>query len=160
MISLFNRNRENKKLNLFVLTKKDDPNRFLCIALSKDDVIEYAHSLIKFSHQAHFQAWCALRDYDYKSIDAWEEYFTNCISYEERADYIITNVSYKLKDVVAIMRMFGGCSPIGCSFETPVEYDHAKSKKEMLELQVEFERFWREHHKEEIEEAIHGIKQR
>lgn len=157
-MSLFSN--ENKKINLYVLTKSDNPDRFLCIGLSKDNVNEYAHNLLKFAHKPHFQAWCALRDYDYMDIRSWERYFLECIDDEEKSEYIISNVTYKLKDIVAIMRMFGGCQPIGCSFETQVEYDHAKHKKEMLECQLEFERFWREHHQEEIKEAMNGIKQR
>lgn len=144
LLELFDR--KNKKINLFVLTKRSDPDRFLCVSVSEKDAIEYAHTALKFIHDTHFQAWCALRDYDYKTAHAWDEYFDTCITYEEKSEYLITNVTYKLKDIVAIMRMFGGCQPIGCSFETPVEYEHAKHKKELLEHQAEFERFWREHH--------------
>lgn len=158
MISLFNKDRQNKKLELFVLTKKSDPDKFLTITLSQEDAIAYAHTLLKFSHKAHFQAWCALRDYDYKDSDSWEEYFVFCISDEEKLEYVVTSVTYKLKDIVAIMRMFGGCQPIGCPFETSVEYEHAKYKNETLECQKEFERFWREHHQDEIKEAMDGTK--
>lgn len=143
-MSLFNR--DNKKLDFWVLTKKDDPDKFLSITLSKAEAIEYAHTMLKFAHKPHFQAWCALRDYDWTTLSAWEQYFIECIDYEEKAEYSITNITYKLKDIAAIMRMFGGCSPIGCSFETPVEYDHAKAKKELIECQKEFEAFWREKH--------------
>lgn len=153
-MSLFNQ--ENKKLNLFILTKKDTPDVFLCITLSKDEANEYAHALLKFAHRPHFQAWCALRDYDYTEESSWNEYFLTCINDAEKSQYIIRKVTYKLKDIVAIMRMFGGCSPIGCAFESEIEHDYAKSKKDILECQLEFEKFWREHHSDVIEEPSNG----
>lgn len=155
-MSLFNR--ANRKLKLFVLTRRDDPNRFLCISLTKKDILEYAHALLKFEHKPHFESWCLLRGYDPNDSKSWDKYFNICVNTVDTPTYIITNVSYKLQDVVAILRMFGGCAPIGCSFETDIEYTHAKKKREAIECQVEFEKFWRENHPEEVEENLDGIK--
>lgn len=150
--------KKDKKLSLFVLTKKDNPDRFLSIGLSKNEMIEYAHTLLRFEHEPHFKSWCTLRGYDADQKASWDEYFKTCIDQYRKSEYFITNVLYRLEDVVAIMRMFGGCSPIGCTFETDTEYDHAKSKKQLLECQIEFEKFWRQHHQEEIMEIQNADK--
>lgn len=124
-------NNKNKTLKLYILSKGDNLDNFLCVALSKKDIVEYLNKLLKFEHLPHYQAWCSIHEYDAESNVAWKEYFDTCIDFPEKSRYKIANVTYKLNDVVAIMRMFGGCIPIGCSFETQSEHAYMKYQREL-----------------------------
>ena len=132
MINFLNPNKT--QVSFFAVFKKENPDAFLTITVKKQEAIEYALKLLKLEHLSHFQAWCMLRDYDYNSQKPWDKYFEECISEAEKSDYIISKISYNIKDLAAIIRMFGKCAPLGCSYDTPVEYEYAKAQANQQEI--------------------------
>ena len=119
-----------KKVEFYAVCERDTPGNFLTITCTKAEAAEYAYQYIKIKNLDHYEMWCNLREYDPASEKAWDEYFEKCISREEKLKYLITKITYKLKDVAAIMRMFGNCPPLGCSFDTQNEYNYLTYKLE------------------------------
>lgn len=131
--------KKNKKVTFFVVQSIDDCNAFLTIVCDKKDAIEFILKLLKLEKLNHFQAWCNLRNLDPSSDAAWSLYFNTCVPKEDKMKYVIRKIYYKLNDVGAILRMFGGCSPLGCKFDTPQEYDHLKQVLETQKLKEQIE---------------------
>lgn len=42
--------------------------------------------------------------------------------------YEIGTITYSMNDLAAILRMFGGCMPLGCSYETETEQGYFNRK--------------------------------
>lgn len=118
-MGLFN-NKKNKKVYLYAVVKKDNSKNFLTLTLSKDEAIEYIKNLLKILNFSHFNSWCLLKEVDVNDDKSWTEYLAVCAS-EQLEEYSIVKVSYLFKDIVAMIRMFGHCIPIGCSFDTAIE---------------------------------------
>lgn len=118
-MGLFN-NKKNKKVYLYAVIKKDDSKNFLTLTLSKYEAIEYIKNLLKILNFSHFKSWCLLKEIDVNDDKSWTEYLAVCAS-EQLEEYSIVKVSYLFKDIVAMIRMFGHCIPIGCSFDTAME---------------------------------------
>lgn len=140
----------NKKLTVYALVSKQIKNRFLTISDDKTDVYEYAMLLLKLQHQDHFESWCQLRQIEKPDLNAWLRYYATSIDAEEKEDLQVIKVSYHKKDVIAMLRMFGNCFPIGCSFDTELErryYDNLVKEKNIIEQktsQVEEEQLAKE----------------
>lgn len=113
-------NNKNKKVYLYAVVKKDNTKNFLTLTSSECDAIEYIKNLLKILNFSHFTAWCRLKEIDVNDDKSWVEYLAVCAS-EQLEEYSIVKVSYLFKDIVAMIRMFGHCIPIGCSFDTPME---------------------------------------
>lgn len=112
----------DKKLRFFTVVEASAPANLLTIVLTKGEALEYAETRIYVEHQEHFQSWCALRNYDAEDADAWTEYLTVLIENDALEDnYLIMPVTYYYDNIASILRMFGGCAPIGCSFDTAAE---------------------------------------
>lgn len=119
--TLFAHIRSKKHVVLYALVTKDSPNAFLTIANTKSDILEYASALLKLSNIDNFKTWCISNSFDFKDSKAWKYYLNKIVSNEEKDKYLIKCLHYRFEDLVAIMRMFGGCLPLGCSFNTDTE---------------------------------------
>ena len=96
-------------------------------------IYEYGYKYLRLKHFDHFKMWCELRSLSIDSEAAWATYFTKVLTYEEKAGYAIAKQTYKLNNLAAVLRMFGGCFPLGCSFDTETEYLYLKTKLEAQE---------------------------
>lgn len=135
----------NKKITLFaVYDKKENPTKFITLTLYKKEADEFIYNLLRISHFEHFKSWCEIRNLDVNDDSSWSKYLCNCLSIEDINRYVIHKVIYKLGDVVSIMRMFGGCIPIGCSFDTECEQNR-------LDYILECNRVYQEKMKEKEE---------
>ena len=123
-------NVRNKRITFYVVQDELNPVNFLTLTCSKKDAIEFAYTYLKIQHIEHFKLWCDLRELDYNTEMAWELYSRKCITKEELKRYRIRKVSYTFNAVASMLRMFGRCNPIGCSFDTPTEYNYLKQKLE------------------------------
>lgn len=149
-------NKGNKVITFYCVSTLDDPSKFLCLTCTKNEAIEYAYNYVRLKNYDHYQMWCDLRNYDKNSMSSWDEYFFKVIPIEEKRKYIVKKIKYKLKDVVAVLRMFGGCSPIGCSFDTQTEYSYLKQKLEAQYNMFEAFKNTFEKSKEEQEKKDNG----
>lgn len=125
---MFNKN--NKKMLLYVVSLRSNPSKFLSFTVTKKQAIEYGNSFLKLTHLDHFTSWCELKELNPDLEDSWNIYYLECISKEEKQDVVIHKIYYKWNDIVAIMRMFGGCVPLGNSFNTQSEYSYLNFKLE------------------------------
>lgn len=126
--------RKNKNISFFVVLDRENEQNFLTLTCDKEDAFDFAYKFIKIKNLNHFNMWCDLRGLDKNSDQAWNKYYIDCVSIEEKQKYIIRKITYKLKDVSAILRMFGGCLPLGCKFDTEQEYNYLKYKLETQQL--------------------------
>ena len=110
-----------KKLKIFGVAKKDAPENFLTIALKKEECVEYVKKYVLLEHLDHFLSWANLRNLDSHAIETQFAYLTDCIELDEWDKYIIVPLYYTYDEVVAIIRMFGNCTPLGCSFDKAME---------------------------------------
>lgn len=120
------------KLRLYALIHSASPNNFLTIVSSKNDAREYAQLYIKLKHIDHFISWSEARDLNPDDLEVWNQYFEKCISPEEKDEYRVVKIYYKKQNILAMLRMFCNCAPLGCSFDTKVEYDYVKHKASQL----------------------------
>lgn len=128
-MGLFSRkNNVNKKIYLYAVYKTTDRDRFLTITVTKDEAEEYIIALLKNNNLNHYNSWCELQGLNPCCFESWRIYFDTCITDEEKSEYLICRICYALKDLIAMIRMFGGCEPIGCSFESPAEFEYVKTK--------------------------------
>lgn len=125
---IFNRN--NKKVRFFVVIDKENPERFLTLTCNKKDAVDFCYKFLRIKKFNHFKLWCDLRNLNTADNSSWDLYYNQCVTPEEKRNYIIRKIVYKFNDVAAILRMFGGCMPVGCSYETKSEYEYLNYKLE------------------------------
>ena len=135
-----------KKITFYLVLDQKQNNKILTITATKKEAIEFGYRFLKVKHYDHYNRWCELKNLNPDSDNAWARYFMNVLTMEEKIQYAVAKRIYELNNVAAIMRMFAGCFPLGCSFDTPTEYSYLKSKLESQELAAK----WM---KETIEEA-------
>lgn len=123
-MGIFNK---KKQITVYALIHTQVKNKFLTISDNKYDMREYVMALLQIQHQAHFEAWCQLRALDKEDFDNWITYYSSCIPDEEKSSFQAVKIKYNIRDVTAIMRMFGNCFPIGCSFDTEAEHEYFNS---------------------------------
>ena len=131
---MFNR---NKKLKFFIVIHADNPGVFLTIVRTKKEAVDFAYKYLRIKNFDHFEMWCSLRDYQTNSEQAWNEYFNKVVSIEEKQKYLVRSIQYNLSDLTAVLRMFCGCVPVGCSYETKAEYDYLNHKLETQKMAQE-----------------------
>lgn len=126
--------KNNKKVILYTAFEISNPQQILTITPNKEDALDYILKFLRIKHFDHFKMWCELRGLDVSTENAWLEYFNSCIDNQERRQYAVAKRKYTLNQVAAIMRMFGGCMPLGCTFDTPAEYNYLRYKLETQEV--------------------------
>lgn len=155
-------NRNNKKISFYVAQDKKNISKFLTLTCTKQEAVDFCYKYMRIQNFNHFKLWCVLRELNVDDENAWKKYYDNVISIEEKKQYIITKITYKLNDVAAILRMFGGCLPVGCSFDTKEEYNYLnyrletqKATKDLAQnLQEAFEKAKEELEKEKDQENV------
>jgi len=123
-MGIFNR---RKQINVYALIHKEFKDKFLTIAKDKDSVYEYAMMFLKLTYQDHYERWCQIKQLDKDDYETWMMYYNECIDEKEKENLQILKVKYDLDNILAILRMFGKCVPLGCSFETQAERDYFRS---------------------------------
>ena len=125
--------RREKKIEFYVAIEKADPTKFLCITNKKEEAIEYIIQHFKFLKMEHFKMWCNCRNLNINDDAAWFKYFNDVVTVEEKNEYQVNKIGYTHSNLSALLRMFSGCVPIGCSFDTPAEYQYFDNKLKSLD---------------------------
>lgn len=133
---MFGKVNENKKLTFWVIGDSKT-KRFFTITLTREQSFEYLYRVLAFAHMDHFKSWCGLKNLDYKTMEAQRLYFNTSISDAEKDQFFVAKVFYTIKEIAGILRMFGGCNPLGCSFDTEAEYAFLKDTLEFAQKTVE-----------------------
>jgi len=121
---------KKKKFKFFGAIFKAKPEVLLTVTTSEKEALEYVNIIIKMNHLFHYKLWCDMRNFSLDSEKAWLQYFNDCVTEEEKFSYNIITFYYDIKTVASLARMFGGCIPLGASFDDESEYDLLKSKIE------------------------------
>ena len=122
--------RLGKKITFYAVLNKREPSKFLTFTLTKKQAIEYGNKFLKAIHMEHFKQWCEYHNLNADMNDSWNIYFMKCLTADEKREIVINKIGYKWEDMTAILRMFGGCVPLGCSFDTPQEYSYLNLRLE------------------------------
>ena len=146
--------RREKKIEFYVAVAKANPTKFLCITNNKEEAIEYVIQYFKLLKFEHFKMWCDCRNFNPADDLVWFKYYNEVISKEEKNDYEVHKIGYTLNNLSAILRMFSGCFPIGCSFDTPTEYEYLEDKLKKLNAVLSNPQI-----KEEISKSLEAYKQ-
>ena len=119
-MSLFNLFKP-KKFDFYVLSCDLYPDVVLTITTSRDEAVEFYSNFLREKHRHTFEPWCADRNLDAKSADAWKLYYAQNVSTAESGQYKIVKIPFGKKEIAAILRAFSNTPLIGCSYET--EFD-------------------------------------
>ena len=141
--------RKKTKIVAYGLISKEIKNKFLTITKDANGALEYSMLVLKLKHLDHFLMWCDARQLDKGDIKNWLNYYENCVPNSDKEEFKIVRVTYELDNVLAILRMFGNCFPIGCSFDTEVERTYFKSIVDDAQKQLKAEKAAAEKTKEE-----------
>ena len=119
---MFKKLKDNKILRVFGLAKKDCPEQFITITSKMEGCLEHLKLLFRYNNSEHYTCWCNNNDFEVDTKESIDKYFNTCVSESSKAEYVILPMEFRWSDIVAIMRMFAGCVPLGASFDTAPEY--------------------------------------
>ena len=127
-----------KKVYLYLVYKNEDDNSLVTVLEKEYQIDEFIHRNILIHNYKHFKAWCDLRKMDYTKIESENAYINNFLNTATEEDlkkytYVIKKAYYTKTALASILRMFNGCFPLGCSYETEVEVDYANFLFEEVE---------------------------
>ena len=119
-----------KKIPLYLVYRKEDPSSLVTVLADKNQIDEFIDRMIIVDNWAHFKLWCSLRKLDYEDPESQYSYIDNYIATnpeetESKYTFIVKKAFYTKEALSAVLRMFNGCFPIGCSYESPVEVTYA-----------------------------------
>lgn len=123
-MGIFNRKR---KVVAYAVISNNIKNKFLTITKDISSAHEYIMMLLKHQHKTHFEAWCQIRELDVGKSSSWLSYYDDCIDISEKEEFQIIKVKYELENIFAVLRMFGNCIPLGCSFDKEIEEIYFKT---------------------------------
>ena len=115
-----------RKMYLYLIYENEDKDSLVTVLERKEQIKEFVDKNILAHNYKHFKAWCDLRQLDYTKEESENAYINNFLdaATEEDLDkytYIIKKAYYTKTALASILRMFNGCVPLGCSYETEVE---------------------------------------
>lgn len=93
--------------------------RFYTISYNVEDCNEYIENKLYDDNESHYIQWCALRNISPQSPESWDTYF-DVVLYDN-IPYKVVKMPVSFTDLLALVRLFEHCIPIGCSFDREVE---------------------------------------
>ena len=126
---------KNKKLKYYCVKTADNPAVMLSVVDTKKEAEEYINTVLYIKNMEHFDSWCYFNHIpDSEKQNAWLKYYNTVLDKEQKSKYWYQEMYYTKSEVAAIVRMFCGCKPLGCSYELPEESTYLESKKVVKEL--------------------------
>ena len=115
------------KLKYFFISDKDSDGKPLCIVETKEQAKEFVSNRLYIKHLDDYKSWCY---FNQRALDnsSWQEFLQNKIDKEELNSFLIGSKCFNKSEIAAVLRMFIGCAPIGCSFESQQEYQYFGEK--------------------------------
>lgn len=117
--------KKDKRIQLFAVVEiidseghYDSNAPYITIAESFKECAEYIDNREFLDNVQHYTMWCELRKIDPNLESSWEQYKEIVLPVSK---YGVINFYLFWKDIIATVRMFNGCAPIGCSFDREVE---------------------------------------
>ena len=110
------------KITLYIVVNADFAKtnaRIYTITTKKSQCEKYINTLLMLENKDHYASWCELRHLDVNKDSSWEKYKFNCL---KEPKYRIMRTKHTAENVAIIFRMFNKCIPLGCGFETDIEY--------------------------------------
>lgn len=119
-----------KKIPLYLVYRNENPESLITVLPDKKQINEFIDRMIIVDNWDHFKMWCSLRKLDYKDPENQSSYIDSYVAAnpdeaESRYTFIVRKTFYTKEALSAILRMFNGCVPIGCSYESPIEVTYA-----------------------------------
>ena len=119
-----------KKIPLYLVYRNENPASLVTVLADKKQIDEFIDRMIIVDNWDDYKLWCNLRNLDYKNLESYYSYIDNYIAtnpeeVESKYTFIVTKTFYTKEALSSILRMFNGCVPLGCSYESPVEITYA-----------------------------------
>lgn len=133
--------RKDKNIKLYFVQDRNylyfnndltQPN-ILCVTATEKEAKEYINRKLLQDNYSHYFNWCSLRNI---SIDdsSWTFYLKmNTVI----NPYIYSKVKVSHSSIANLFRMFYGCNPIGCSFDTVIEVYTKEIQNKIEDKKVE-----------------------
>lgn len=125
------KSKENKKVKIYALVMRNKPKDFITFCIDEDQCREYLMYLLTWQRFEHYKNWCDICEIDYMKKSSREYYYSTVISDDDKNGYAILPLTFLQKDILAIIRMFSNCVPLGASFELPEELIKFKTAVEI-----------------------------
>lgn len=122
---------KHKIISLFTVVTAEDfkaitesklltvPHKFLTLTQTPEEALEYVDALEYNDHFDHYKNWCINKKLNYELDESWLFYKNTVLG--KYSDYAIFELKLEWEDIIAFIRMFQGCIPLGCSFDREVE---------------------------------------
>ena len=93
--------------------------RFYTVSYNLEDCNEYIECKLYDDNESHYLQWCALRNLQPQDTYSWDKYFDTVLY--DNIPYKVIKMQVFFSDLLALVRLFEHCQPIGCSFDREVE---------------------------------------
>lgn len=122
-----------KKIRCYIVKNILNPLKIYTLTTTKKEAEEYINKRLFLENQEDFDSWCFYHKVPENERDSyWPQYFNKRLSPEKKLQYTYFKAYYTLDEVCSMIRMFCGCQPIGCSYDTDYENLYI-SKKQTIE---------------------------
>lgn len=101
--------------NLFINGNISFPN-ILCVTSTKKEAEEYINKRLYIENYKHYCSWCELKGFIQDNY-SWNYYKKTVIN----NNYFYTKSKVNYNTLSGLLRIFYGCTPLGCSFDTLAE---------------------------------------
>ena len=107
--------RDTRKL--FLDEANSIPN-IVSLTTTPEEAEEFISRKLMGERSEHFKSWCDLRDLK-QNAESWDKYYRKVL--RDSNPYTYYKLEVDVRSVAGICRIFYGCVPIGCSFDTLIE---------------------------------------
>lgn len=120
----------------FIFMVEDDKKMVLSFTPTKAEAEEYICNRCCLDNKGHYDAWCELHNHDPKELATKRLYTTTIATNVKKYRY--KQCTYDLNHIATIYRIGFGCYPLGCSFDSDLEYMvlMQKANKDVLDKVV------------------------
>ena len=112
----------NRKITLYMVVDSEFTKtnaRIYTITTTKAQCEKYINLLLMVTHKEHYSSWCELRNLKAENNSSWEAYKKCCLTDKK---YHIIKTKHKADGIALIFRLYNKCIPLGCGYESEVEY--------------------------------------
>jgi len=105
----------------YVVKKQEEYDEYLTLVKNKKDAYEYTLNYLRLEYANHFNSWCEARNLDKHSTANFQRYLVDCIGLDYANTFKLKKVYFSLSDITEALRILCGFSPLGLSYEGPME---------------------------------------
>lgn len=111
-------------IKFWCITDKNNNNHFYTFTNTYAQVLEYLFKLYVYQNKyEHYVQWCEFRGLDKSKDESVFEYVSS-LEVNLSEHYNIGRIEYTQENLASLFRIYNGCVPLNCSFETNFEREN------------------------------------